>query len=98
MNIYKKLFKYVPDKKYLVYIAIITSIISSALSMLPYWFLYKFLNEFLLKKDFTQAKYYAITIFVVMLLQSFVYFVSVGLTHLFAFRLEMCIRDSLSIL
>lgn len=94
MNIYKKLFKYVPDKKYLVYIAIITSIISSALSMLPYWFLYKFLNEFLLKKDFTQAKYYAITIFVVMLLQSFVYFVSVGLTHLFAFRLETNLRKA----
>ena len=56
MNIYKKLFKYVPDKKHLVYIAIFMSVISSALSILPYWYLYKFLNEFLLKKDFTQAK------------------------------------------
>ena len=50
MNIYKKLFKYVPDKKHLVYIAIFMSVISSALSILPYWYLYKFLNEFLLKK------------------------------------------------
>ena len=53
MNIYKKLFKYVPDKKHLVYIAIFMSVISSALSILPYWYLYKFLNEFLLKKFYS---------------------------------------------
>ena len=52
MDIYKKLFKYVPDKKYLIYSGIFMSMISSALSILPYWYLYKFLNEFLLKKDF----------------------------------------------
>ena len=94
MNIYKKLFKYVPDKKHLVYIAIFMSVISSALSILPYWYLYKFLNEFLLKKDFTQAKNYAITIFVIMLLQSLIYFISVGFTHLFAFRLETNLRKA----
>lgn len=94
MDIYKKLFKYVPDKKHLVYIGIFMSLISSVLSILPYWFLYKFLNEFLLKKDFTQAKNYAITIFVIMLVQSLIYFVSVGFTHLFAFRLETNLRKA----
>ena len=94
MDIYKKLFKYVPDKKYLVYIGIFMSLISSVLSILPYWFLYKFLNEFLLKKDFTQAKNYAITIFVIMLVQSLIYFISVGFTHLFAFRLETNLRKA----
>ncbi|EGV08655.1 ABC transporter, ATP-binding protein [Parvimonas sp. oral taxon 393 str. F0440] len=94
MNIYKKLFKYVPDKKYLVYIGIFMSLISSALSILPYWYLYKFLNEFLLKKDITQAKNYAITIFVIMLLQSLIYFIAVGITHLFAFRLETNLRKA----
>ena len=94
MNIYKKLFKYVPDKKYLVYIGIVMSLISSALSILPYWYLYKFLNEFLLKKDITQAKNYAITIFVIMLLQSLIYFIAGGFTHLFAFRLETNLRKA----
>lgn len=94
MDIYKKLFKYVPDKKHLVYIGIFMSLISSVLSILPYWFLYKFLNEFLLKKDFTQAKNYAITIFVIMLVQSLIYFISVGFTHLFAFRLETNLRKA----
>ena len=55
MDIYKKLFKYVPDKKYLIYSGIFMSMISSALSVLPYWFLYKFLNEFILMKNFEQA-------------------------------------------
>lgn len=94
MDIYKKLFKYVPDKKFLVYIAIFMSVISSALSILPYWYLYKFLNEFLLKKDFTQAKNYAITIFIIMIVQSLIYFISVGFTHLFAFRLETNLRKA----
>ena len=92
MDIYKKLFKYVPDKKHLVYIAIFMSVISSALSVLPYWFLYKFLNEFILKKNFEQAQYYAFIIFIIMVLQSLIYFFAVWLTHLFAFRLESNLR------
>jgi len=92
MDIYKKLFKYVPDKKYLIYSGIFMSIISSALSVLPYWFLYKFLNEFILKKNFEQAQYYAFIIFIIMVLQSLIYFFAAWLTHLFAFRLESNLR------
>ena len=92
MDIYKKLFKYVPDKKHLVYIAIFMSVISSALSVLPYWFLYKFLNEFILMKNFERAQYYAFIIFIIMVLQSLIYFFAAWLTHLFAFRLESNLR------
>ena len=92
MDIYKKLFKYVPDKKYLIYSGIFMSMISSALSILPYWFLYKFLNEFILMKNFEQAQYYAFIIFIIMVLQSLIYFFAAWLTHLFAFRLESNLR------
>lgn len=92
MDIYKKLFKYVPDKKYLIYSGIFMSMISSALSILPYWFLYKFLNEFILMKNFEQAQYYAFIIFIIMVLQSVIYFFAAWLTHLFAFRLESNLR------
>lgn len=92
MDIYKKLFKYVPDKKYLIYSGIFMSIISSALSILPYWFLYKFLNEFILMKNFERAQYYAFIIFIIMVLQSLIYFFAAWLTHLFAFRLESNLR------
>ncbi|MFP5493069.1 ABC transporter ATP-binding protein [Parvimonas sp. G1641] len=92
MDIYKKLFKYVPDKKYLIYSGIFMSMISSALSILPYWFLYKFLNEFILMKNFERAQYYAFIIFIIMVLQSFIYFFAAWLTHLFAFRLESNLR------
>lgn len=92
MDIYKKLFKYVPDKKYLIYGGIFMSMISSALSILPYWFLYKFLNEFILMKNFEQAQYYAFIIFIIMVLQSVIYFFAAWLTHLFAFRLESNLR------
>ena len=92
MDIYKKLFKYVPDKKYLIYSGIFMSIISSALSVLPYWFLYKFLNEFILMKNFEKAECYAFIIFIIMVLQSLIYFFAAWLTHLFAFRLESNLR------
>ena len=92
MHIYKKLFKYVPDKKYLIYSGIFMSMISSALSILPYWFLYKFLNEFILMKNFERAQYYAFIIFIIMVLQSLIYFFAAWLTHLFAFRLESNLR------
>lgn len=92
MDIYKKLFKYVPDKKYLIYSGIFMSMISSALSILPYWFLYKFLNEFILMKNFERAQYYAFIIFIIMVLQSVIYFFAAWLTHLFAFRLESNLR------
>ena len=92
MDIYKKLFKYVPDKKYLIYSGIFMSMISSALSILPYWFLYKFLNEFILMKNFERAQYYAFIIFIIMVLQSLIYFFAAWLTHLFAFRLESNLR------
>ena len=92
MDIYKKLFKYVPDKKYLIYSGIFMSMISSALSILPYWFLYKFLNEFILLKNFEKAQYYAFIIFIIMVLQSLIYFLAAWLTHLFAFRLESNLR------
>lgn len=92
MDIYKKLFKYVPDKKYLIYSGIFMSMISSALSILPYWFLYKFLNEFILMKNFEQAQYYAFIIFIIMVLQSLIYYFAAWLTHLFAFRLESNLR------
>lgn len=92
MDIYKKLFKYVPDKKYLIYSGIFMSMISSALSILPYWFLYKFLNEFILLKNFEKAQYYAFIIFIIMVLQSLIYYFAAWLTHLFAFRLESNLR------
>lgn len=92
MDIYKKLFKYVPDKKYLIYSGIFMSMISSALSILPYWFLYKFLNEFILMKNFEKAQYYAFIIFIIMVLQSLIYYFAAWLTHLFAFRLESNLR------
>lgn len=92
MDIYKKLFKYVPDKKYLIYSGIFMSMVSSALSILPYWFLYKFLNEFILMKNFEKAQYYAFIIFIIMVLQSLIYFFAAWLTHLFAFRLESNLR------
>lgn len=92
MDIYKKLFKYVPDKKYLIYSGIFMSMVSSALSILPYWFLYKFLNEFILMKNFERAQYYAFIIFIIMVLQSLIYYFAAWLTHLFAFRLESNLR------
>ncbi|CYL22803.1 ABC transporter ATP-binding protein/permease [Streptococcus pneumoniae] len=46
MKIYKKLFAYVQDKKYLGVLAIIFSAISALLTVYGYYLIYKFRNVF----------------------------------------------------
>nr|WP_288173949.1 hypothetical protein [Streptococcus pneumoniae] len=45
MKIYKKLFAYVQDKKYLGVLAIIFSAISALLTVYGYYLIYKFLDK-----------------------------------------------------
>ena len=48
MKIYKKLFAYVQDKKYLGVLAIVFSAISAALTVYGYYIIYKFLDKLII--------------------------------------------------
>ena len=48
MKIYKKLFAYVEDKKYLGFLAIVFSYISAILTVYVYYLIYKFLDKLII--------------------------------------------------
>jgi len=88
MNVYKRLFKYVPEKMYCAYISAFLAVISAALSILPYWFLWKFLHALIAAKNYAGSQQYAVLIVGVMIVQGLIYFGALWASHLLAFRLE----------
>lgn len=92
MNTYKKLLRYTPDKIHYAYLSILFSIVSTVLSIMPYWYFWEFLNELLVKQNFENSKYYAVLIVVLMLVNGVIYFFSLWFSHLLGFRLETNLR------
>ena len=88
MNVYKRLFKYVPEKMYCAYISAFLAVISAALSILPYWFLWKFLHALIAAKNYAGSQQYAVLIVGVLIVQGLIYFGALWASHLLAFRLE----------
>lgn len=62
MKIYKKLFAYVQDKKYLGVLAIIFSAISAALTVYGYYLIYKFLDKLIINSNLSRCREYSIKI------------------------------------
>lgn len=92
MNIYKRLFSYVPGEKHNGYIAVILSTLSAFLVVYGYFWLYKFLEDAIVKNDFTSAKTLSIWTVLYLILGAFLYFLSGFFSHKFAFRLETNLR------
>ena len=88
MNVYKRLFKYVPEKIYCAYISAGLAVLSTVLSILPYWFLWKFLYSLIAAKNFADSQQYAVLIVGVMIAQGLIHFGALWASHLLAFRLE----------
>lgn len=86
--IYKKLKEYVPEKFHLAYIAIFLTAVASAIVILAYWNLYKFLQDVIVYGDITGALGAAVKIVVFLVLYLITYVLGVWLTHLLAFRFE----------
>ena len=51
MNTYKKLFGYAPEKKYLAYVSAVLSTAASVLAVLPFWYLWRFLEKIIVHRD-----------------------------------------------
>ncbi|MDS3642794.1 ABC transporter ATP-binding protein, partial [Streptococcus pneumoniae] len=56
MKIYKKLFAYVQDKKYLGFLAIVFSAISALLTVYGYYLIYKFLDKLIINSNLSGAE------------------------------------------
>lgn len=92
MNTYKRLLKYTPEKNHYAYISIFLSVLASITAVMPYWFFWKFLNEFIIRGNAVKSKTYAIIIVGLMIAYGFIYILAVMMSHLLGFRLETNLR------
>lgn len=92
MNTYKKLFSYAPEKLHCVYISIVLSVLSAVLLVLPFWYLWRFIEQLVVENDTGEAMSLAVWIVGFMLANAVVYFFALWASHLLAFRLESNLR------
>ena len=92
MGTYKKLFSYAPEKKHLAYVSAILSTTASILAVLPFWYLWKFLEKIMVMKDNDGAVHYATVIVLLLIAYGITYFLSLWASHILAFRLESNLR------
>lgn len=91
MEIYKKMFKYVPEKKWHIVISVICSALSAFLTVGAYYYVYEFLIK-LLSLNLQSAWDAGMKVVLLLISGSIVYYISVILSHIFAFRLETNLR------
>ena len=92
MKIYKKLFAYVQDKKYLGLFAIIFSVISAVITVYGYYLIYRFLDNLIIHTDLSGAENLAIKSALILTAGAIFYFASGAFSHLLGFRLETNLR------
>ena len=88
MDVLRRLYKFAPEKKVYSYASLVLSAIATIFSVVPYFYLWKFLNELLVLKNLESANKYALWIFMFLVLQTLVYFLRLYCSHMFAFRGE----------
>lgn len=91
-KVYKKLFYYIQKEKWLAYLAIMLTAVSTIITVSAYYNLYNFLRNLIVMNKAGEAFQYAITITGLLIIGSLIYMVSVLLTHVLGFRLETNLR------
>ena len=91
-KVYRKLFAYVPEKKYLIYISIVLSVLSTFAIVGAYYYLYLFFDGLITRNDLPGSAAYAWVIFGLLIGGNAVYFIGVLASHVLGFRLETNLR------
>lgn len=92
MKIYQKLFAYVPKEKYNGFIAIFFSLLSAALTMFGYYFMFRFLDALMVRENLHAAKVFAVYTAAFLTVGALLYMLSGLFSHLLGFRLETNLR------
>ena len=92
MNVYKKVFHYVPEKIVPGILSILTSLLSGVILVYAYMLLYFFLENLILFRDEGQSYILSLKIVIALTLAGLCYLFSGVLSHIFAFRLETNLR------
>ncbi len=91
-KVYRKLFAYVPEKRYMIFISVFLSVVSTFAIAGAYYYLYLFFDRLLVRGDFAGSGFYAWVIFGLLIGGNFVYFIGVLSSHVLGFRLETNLR------
>lgn len=92
MFVYRKLFSYIKEKKYFILLAIFFSVVSAFLTVLAYYYIYRFLYELIIQNKLENSEYLAIRTVIFLMLGALSYIVSGAFSHLVGFRLETNLR------
>lgn len=92
MQVYKKLFRYVPQEKVFGYLSIVISSISAFLLVYGYYYIYLFLKELVVNSNLDSASYNSLRIVFYLTLSALLYLLSGLVSHKLAFRLETNLR------
>lgn len=92
MNTYKRLFRYTPEVMHYLWMAIIFSIISAILTILPYYYFWNYLNELVIMGSGTNAFRFAVIIVGMLLAYVLIYLLALWMSHLLGFRMESNMR------
>lgn len=92
MKVYKKMFKYASEVMVYGWLAIILSALSTILTMVGYYYIFRFLREVAVNDNYRCAGYFAVNIVVYLTVSGLLYLVSALFSHKMAFRLETNLR------
>lgn len=92
MKVYKKLFRYVPERMVSGYLSIILSGISAFVMVFGYYLIYRFLREIIENGRYENALRFSIGIVVSLTASALLYLIAGMESHKLAFRLETNLR------
>ena len=93
-KLYKKLFKYVPERKTFAYGSMLLAAISTICLMASYWYLWDLFCELLVTKNYNMALKDSELVVIYMVSYGVIYFLALMVSHMLGFRLETNLRKT----
>ena len=92
ISVYKKLISYANEKKHYLVFTVFFSIVAAIMQVLAFYYIFKLLENVVVLNNASESKKIALVISGLFACGGILYFLSVALSHLFAFRLETNLR------
>ena len=86
--IYKKIRQYAPERIGFAYAGILLAFVAAVCAVGSYYFLHGFLEAIIVRRDMEAAVPLAVRVIILLMANTVIYFLSVMMTHVLAFRLE----------
>lgn len=88
LKVYRKVLHYVPRERWMAFVAILFTALSTVITVSAYYFVYEFLRKLVVMNDLDDAFHYSVLVVGLLVGGFLIYIFSVLLTHVLGFRLE----------